>query len=89
MSVPPWGGANFIGVLYAAQQMRAAGRDGSIVSILCDAGERYAHSYYNPDWYRQQGIDVVGADAVVATAVAGQGMPALPCAWLEASPYQV
>jgi cysteine synthase A len=81
-------GTNFIGVLHAAQLMRDAGRDGSIVTILCDAGERYAHSYYDPAWYQRQGIDVAAADAAIAAAVAGQGMPALPCAWLEPSPYQ-
>ncbi|MNV05711.1 putative siderophore biosynthesis protein SbnA [compost metagenome] len=81
-------GTNFIGVLYAAQQMRDAGRSGSIVTILCDSGDRYAHSYYDPSWYERQGIDVADADAVIAAAVAGQGTLALPCAWLEASPYQ-
>jgi len=77
-------GTNFIGVLHAAERMRAAGRGGSIVTILCDSGERYAHSYYNPDWYPRQGIDVDQADAVIARAVAGQGLPELPSAALEA-----
>jgi len=76
-------GTNFVGVLLAAQLMRDAGRRGSIVTILCDSGERYAHSYYDPAWYAPRGIDVEGADAAVAAAVAGQGLPALPCAWLE------
>jgi len=76
-------GTNFIGVLHAAQQMRRAGRSGSIVTILCDSGERYAHSYYNPDWYTRQGIDVDGADAVLAAAVNGQVLPALAEASLE------
>lgn len=56
-------GTNFIGVLAAAQRMRAEGRRGSIVSILCDSGERYAHSYYAPDWYAATGMDVAEADA--------------------------
>ena len=81
-------GTNFIGVLQAAQLMRDAGRDGSIVTILCDAGERYAHSYYDPAWYERQGIDVAAADAAIAAAVDGRGLPALPCAWLEPSPYR-
>lgn len=76
-------GTNFIGVLHAAEMMRSAGRSGSIVTILCDSGERYAHSYYNPDWYPRQGIDVEQADALIAAAVAGQGLPVLPCASLE------
>ncbi len=33
-------GTNFVGVLRAAQAMREAGQAGSIVSILCDSGER-------------------------------------------------
>ncbi len=81
-------GTNFVGVLQVAQLMQAAERSGSIVTILCDSGDRYAHSYYNPDWYARHGIDVAGADAAVAAAVAGQGLPSLPCAWLQASPYQ-
>ncbi|PSM12439.1 PLP-dependent cysteine synthase family protein [Stenotrophomonas maltophilia] len=77
-------GTNFIGVLQAAQWMREAGHQGSIVSILCDSGERYAQSYYDPSWYARQGIDVDGADAQLAAAVAGQGLPALPWCGLEA-----
>jgi cysteine synthase len=75
-------GTNFIGVLHVAQQMRDAGRSGSIVTILCDSGERYAHSYYNPEWYPRQGIDVDAADAVIAAAVAGQPLPTLATAAL-------
>ena len=68
--------------------MSSGGETGSIVTILCDSGDRYAHSYYNPDWYLRHGIDVAGADAAIAAAVAGGGLPGLPCAWLQASPYQ-
>ena len=64
-------GTNFVGVLHAARRMREAGQNGSIVTILCDAGERYAHSYYNPAWYVANGIDTDGADAAIAAAVAG------------------
>ncbi len=71
-------GTNFIGVLEAAQRLQAAGESGSIVTILCDSGERYAHSYYNPQWYVEQGIDTVQADATLQSAL-GEGQPlALP-----------
>jgi cysteine synthase A len=73
-------GTNFVGVLWLAARMRAAGQRGPIVTILCDGGERYAHSYYNLDWYVAQGIDVAGADAVIAAAAAGAGLPALEAA---------
>ena len=76
-------GTNFIGVLQAAQWMREAGRGGSIVTILCDSGERYAHSYYDPSWYERMGIDVLGADEVLAAVLAGGTLPALPVSSLE------
>ena len=68
-------GTNFVGVLIVAERMRREGRSGSIVTILCDGGERYSHSYYNPAWYLEQGIDTVESDVVVARAVSGQGVP--------------
>jgi cysteine synthase len=74
-------GTNFVGVLVAAERMRRAGCCGSIVTILCDGGERYAHSYYNPDWYAEQGIDIIDSDAVIARAVTGHG--ALDVVYLE------
>ena len=39
-------------------QMRSAGRAGSVVTLLCDGGERYAHTYYSDAWLAEQGIDV-------------------------------
>ena len=69
-------GTNFVGVLRVAQSMRARGESGSIVTILCDGGERYAHSYYNPDWYAAEGIELDDADRVIAAAADGDG--ALP-----------
>ncbi|HEY0661237.1 MAG TPA: PLP-dependent cysteine synthase family protein, partial [Lysobacter sp.] len=65
-------GTNFVGVLRAAHAMHAAGLSGSIVTILCDGGDRYACSYYEPGWYARNGIDVEQADALIAQAVAGR-----------------
>jgi cysteine synthase A len=64
-------GTNFIGVLDIALRMRQAGEHGSIVTILCDSGERYSHSYYDPAWYAKCGVDVAGADAALQAALAG------------------
>ena len=30
--------------------MRARGQTGSIVTLLCDAGERYLDTYHDPAW---------------------------------------
>ncbi len=76
-------GTNMVGVLQTAARMRAEGMKGSIVTILCDGGERYAHSYYSPAWYAAHGIDVSDSDAVIAAVVAGDTLPLLPCAALE------
>ena len=70
-------GTNFIGVLAAARQMQEADESGSIVTILCDSGERYAHSYYSADWYAQQGIDIAAGDALIEAVVHGAALPPL------------
>ncbi|HLS81496.1 MAG TPA: PLP-dependent cysteine synthase family protein [Steroidobacter sp.] len=70
-------GTNFLGVMLAAQQMRDEGRSGSVVAILCDGGERYAHSYYDPDWYARNGIDMEGADRQLQEALATGRAPHL------------
>jgi cysteine synthase A len=51
-------GTNLYGALRIACEMRAAGTKGSIVTLLCDGGERYADTYYSDDWLVAQGIDV-------------------------------
>ena len=73
-------GTNFVGALWVAQRMQREGLRGSVVALLCDGGERYAHSYYNPDWYCAHAIDVPGADAAIAAAVSGEPLPALAVA---------
>ncbi len=77
-------GTSFVGVLAVAQRMRARGQRGSIVTILCDSGDRYAHSYYTERWYRQRGLDIEGADAAIEAAVAGDPLPDL----LAAQPHR-
>ncbi|TEW53731.1 PLP-dependent cysteine synthase family protein [Psychromonas sp. RZ22] len=43
-------GTNMVGVLKLAKQMHEKGQKGSIVTLLCDRGERYANSYYDAQW---------------------------------------
>ncbi|MGO2863469.1 MAG: PLP-dependent cysteine synthase family protein, partial [Brevibacterium sp.] len=40
-------------------QMKAAGQRGSLVSLICDPGERYLDKYYSPEWLAEAGIDTV------------------------------
>ncbi|WP_338466580.1 PLP-dependent cysteine synthase family protein [Novosphingobium sp. ZN18A2] len=50
-------GTNIVGCMALVEEMAAAGHSGSVVTILCDAGERYAASYYNDEWLEARGID--------------------------------
>ncbi len=60
----PSTGTNLWGALQIAQDMRKANQEGSIVTLLCDSGDRYLDTYHNPDWVRDcigdyQDFDVV------------------------------
>ncbi|MBN7280076.1 pyridoxal-phosphate dependent enzyme [Vibrio cholerae] len=43
-------GTNLYGALQLACEMKRRGEQGSIVTLLCDSGERYLDTYYNPEW---------------------------------------
>ncbi|WP_036768552.1 PLP-dependent cysteine synthase family protein [Photorhabdus australis] len=51
-------GTNIWGVLQLANQMHERGEQGSIVTLLCDSGERYLDTYYNPDWVKSNIGDI-------------------------------
>ncbi|WP_318432355.1 PLP-dependent cysteine synthase family protein [Photobacterium leiognathi] len=46
-------GTNLFGVLQIAAEMKAHGETGSIVTLLCDSGERYLDTYYNEEWIEE------------------------------------
>ncbi|NML93971.1 PLP-dependent cysteine synthase family protein [Novosphingobium olei] len=58
-------GTNMVAVARLATEMAAQGHSGSIVSILCDGGERYASTYYNEDWLEAQGLADPQAEAQI------------------------
>jgi len=45
-------GTNLYGALQLACEMKQRGEQGSIVTLLCDSGERYLDTYYNPEWVK-------------------------------------
>lgn len=61
--VGPSTGTNFVGMLTLACEMRAQGTTGSIVSLLCDAGERYLPTYHDADWVLKKMGDCTQAEA--------------------------
>ena len=56
--VGPSTGTNLWGALRIARGMHAAGQSGSIVTLLCDGGERYAGTYFDDGWLAGCGIDL-------------------------------
>jgi cysteine synthase A len=50
-------GTNVWGALTLASQMKERGEEGSIVTLICDPGERYLRSYFDPLWVSIQGLD--------------------------------
>ncbi|MCG9598013.1 PLP-dependent cysteine synthase family protein [Vibrio sp. Isolate25] len=46
-------GTNLYGVLQLASEMKSRGETGSIVTLLCDSGERYLDTYYNSQWIEE------------------------------------
>jgi cysteine synthase A len=67
--VGPSTGTNLIGMLHLAAEMRARGEQGSILSLLCDAGERYLPSYHNPAWVAEHLGNCTAAEARVRAAL--------------------
>jgi cysteine synthase len=58
-------GTNLWGAFQLVAELVAAGRRGSIVTLLCDGGERYTHTYYDDDWVAAQGLDLTPHQATI------------------------
>jgi cysteine synthase A len=66
-------GTNVFGALQLIAEMLARGETGSIVTMICDSGERYLHSYYDHGWIRDQGLDIGPYEqALAAFAASGR-----------------
>lgn len=51
--VGPSTGTNFVAMLDLAAQMKSRGQSGSILSLICDSGERYLPTYHNETWVNE------------------------------------
>jgi cysteine synthase A len=70
--VGPSTGTNLVGMLTLACEMRKNGHQGSIVSLLCDAGERYLASYFLEAWVAEHMGDCAPARERLKQQLAGQ-----------------
>ncbi|HSG88824.1 MAG TPA: PLP-dependent cysteine synthase family protein [Pseudomonadales bacterium] len=56
--VGPSTGTNFVACARLITEMAAAGESGSVVSLLCDGGDRYAQTGYDDAWLAAQDLDI-------------------------------
>jgi cysteine synthase A len=64
-------GTNLWGAFGLIAEMRAAGLTGSVVTLICDGGERYADTYYSDEWVDGQGLDLSAHRAMIDNFLAG------------------
>jgi cysteine synthase A len=58
-------GTNLWGAFQLVAGLRESGCSGSVVTLLCDGGERYGHTYYDDEWVHTQGLDLAPYRATV------------------------
>ncbi len=62
-------GTNLWACMQLAEEMATAGECGSIVTLLCDGGERYSCTYYNDEWLLNRSLDWRGAEERISTFI--------------------
>ncbi|PRX97346.1 PLP-dependent cysteine synthase family protein [Allonocardiopsis opalescens] len=58
-------GTNLWGAFLLIDRMRRAGVRGSVVTLICDGGERYRKTYYDDGWLAERGLDLAPHTAVL------------------------
>ena len=87
--VGPSTGTNLLAALACARQMCREGERGSVVTLLCDSGERYRHTYFDPAWRLAQGLDCEQEAAQVQALLQSGAWPAaLTSGWQLAGDLQ-
>jgi cysteine synthase len=69
-------GTNLVAALLCAGDLARRGERGSIVTLLCDGGERYRRSYYDAKWLDEQSLRCTDERKAVDTWMATGTPPA-------------
>jgi len=78
-------GTNLVAALACADSMATRAEAGSIVTLLCDGGERYRPTYYDATWLAREGLACdAERDAVAAWMAQGRTPDALVALWRRA-----
>jgi cysteine synthase A len=62
-------GTNFVALCLLARQMKLRGARGSLVSLICDGGERYSKTYYDDGWLIARNLDLTGYQDVIEALI--------------------
>jgi cysteine synthase A len=63
-------GTNVWGAFVLVAEMLARGEQGSVVTLICDGGERYFGTYYSDAWVGDQGLDLAPYTEALETFLA-------------------
>ncbi|MEV6137404.1 PLP-dependent cysteine synthase family protein [Nocardia sp. NPDC051990] len=58
-------GTNLWGAFALIAEMISTGRSGSVVTLLCDGGDRYAGTYFDDAWVQAQGMNLAEPAAIL------------------------
>jgi cysteine synthase A len=58
-------GTNLWGALRLVAEMREQKQAGSVVTLLCDGGDRYSGTYYDDNWLAAGGLDLNRAEEIL------------------------
>ncbi|GLR97728.1 hypothetical protein ACVIU7_002182 [Bradyrhizobium liaoningense] len=61
---------NFLALCRLASEMRQANATGSLVTLICDSGERYRQTCYEPAWLKASGLDPAPYEAALSSFLA-------------------
>jgi len=67
----PSTGTNLWGAFLLISEMVRAGERGSVVTLICDRGDRYSESFYDDAWLAKQGIDPTPYSRAIDAFLAG------------------
>jgi cysteine synthase len=69
-------GTNVWGAFLLVAEMLSRGERGSVVTLICDAGDRYTGTYYCDAWVRDQGLELAPYAEALKTFLECGSLPA-------------
>ena len=65
-------GTNFFALCVLADRQKQSSEAGSLVTLICDSGERYGHTYYDDTWIAAQGFNLAPHEGAIGDFLDGR-----------------